>query len=98
MADDYYGAMERVEKRLELLGVLEESIKLISEIERSQLLAFTTQLAEPALGVGTHLEIATRMHTLLNGMEMAWGEPPINDDERKQWGHPLPSPVLLEGG
>jgi hypothetical protein len=43
--------MERVEKRLELLGVLEESIKLISEIERSQLLAFTTQLAEPALSV-----------------------------------------------
>ena len=98
VADDYYQAMERVEKRLELLGAQEETGDPVGETEGDQLLAFASQLVQPALSVGTHLEIAAWMHTLLNGMEMAWGEPPINDYGRKQWEHPLPSPVLLGAG
>jgi hypothetical protein len=90
--------MERVEKRLELLGAQEEISEPVGETERGQLAALTTQLAEPELSQEARLYIASQMHILLVGREMAWAELPINDYGRKQWEHPPPSPVLLGVG
>ena len=95
VADDYYGAMERVEKRLELLGAPAEEQQALVGSERAQLLALTERLTAPALSVAARLEIATLMRFLLVGKEMAPVETPVNDNGRKQWEHPPPSPVLL---
>lgn len=45
VADDYYGAMERVEKRLKLLGVPQENDEAIGETERG-----ATHCADRAVG------------------------------------------------
>lgn len=95
VVDDYYGAMERVEKRLELLGAPAEEQQQLAGSERTQLLALTAQLAEPGLSLEARLEIATLMRLLLVGGEMVPVESPNNDNGRKQWEHPPPSPVLL---
>lgn len=98
VADDYYTAMGKVEKRLELLGTPEEVSALIETSERQQLLALAAQLAQPEVSAEARLSIASQMHILLVGKEVAWEEPPINDYGRKQWEHPPPSPVLLGVG
>ena len=63
--------------------------------ERVQLLALTEQLTAPMLSVEARLEIAALMRLLLVGGEMVPVEIPVNDNGRKQWEHPPPSPVLL---
>ncbi|MEJ2601388.1 MAG: hypothetical protein P8Z00_23885 [Anaerolineales bacterium] len=85
VADDYYTAMEKVEKRLELLGAPEEVSAPIEASERQQLLALAVQLALPEVSAEARLSIASQMQILLVGKEMAWEEPPINDYGRKQW-------------
>lgn len=45
--DDYYRAMSSVEKRLELLEQPEENQEAVTQREREQVLALTSQLAEP---------------------------------------------------
>jgi site-specific recombinase XerD len=95
VADDYYTAMEQVEKRMELLGAPQETRESIGETERDQLLALTERLTTPILSVEARLEIAALMRLLLVGREMVPVEIPINDNGRKQLEHPPPSPVLL---
>ena len=98
VADDYYTAMAKVEKRLELLGAPEEGSAPIEASERQQLLALAVQLAQPEVSAEARLSIVSQMHILLVGKEMAWEEPSINDYGRKQWEHPPPSPVLFGVG
>jgi hypothetical protein len=95
VADDYYGAMQRIEKRLELLGAQEQTSEPSGVAERGQLLALTERLAEPELSLGARPEIAAQKHSILVGKQMAWAEPLINNDGRKLWEHPPPSPVFL---
>lgn len=71
VADDYYMAMNSVEKRLELLGTPEETKESISETERGQLLTLSAQLEEPELSVDARLAIATQIRLVLAGNRMA---------------------------
>jgi transposase len=66
-----------------------------AESERGQLIALTAQLAEPELSVEARLGIAAQMRYLLVGEALALDPFPLNDDGRKQWEHPPPSPMLL---
>jgi site-specific recombinase XerD len=70
VADDYYAAMSSVEKRLDLLGELEDTVSSINESERIELLDLTTQLAEPELSLKARLEILARMRQLLISQEI----------------------------
>ena len=95
VADDYYTAMGLVEKRLDLLGVPAEEQKQLAESDRGQFLALTARLTAPALSLEARLEIVALMRLLLVGGEMVPVEIPKNDNGRKQWEIPLPSPVLI---
>jgi len=65
VADDYYTAMQQVEKRLNLLGTQEDKSAPINENERTQLLVLTTQLEQPELNLEARLEIVTQMRAVL---------------------------------
>jgi integrase/recombinase XerD len=95
VANDYYRAMEQVERRLELLGAPKLTREPISENERDQLLTLTEQLFALEMSAAARMEIASQMYYELVGREIAWEDPPIDDNGRKQWNHPPPSPVLL---
>jgi hypothetical protein len=70
VADDYYAAMQEVEKRLDLLGTQQEDVSApISDDERGQLLELTKQLELPELKLETRLRIATQMREVLSGKE-----------------------------
>jgi integrase/recombinase XerD len=69
VADDYYAAMQQIEKRLDLLGTQQETSTPINENERVQLLALTEQLAVPKLDPEMRMEIATQMRSVLLGKE-----------------------------
>jgi site-specific recombinase XerD len=65
VAEDYYAAMEQVEKRLDLAS--EGNVKApIDANERGQLLALTDQLAESHLTRMERMELAAQMRWLLN--------------------------------
>jgi integrase len=81
---DYFTAMGSVEKRLELLGEVEEKPEPISAGERVQLLVLAEKLAQADLSVDLRLEIANRIRCVLRV------------PERPMWVQPPPSPVLLE--
>ena len=68
--------MERVEKRLELLGAPDPTSEPLDQGERSQLHDLTVQLAEPELSLEACLEIAAQMRFLLVGREMVSTETP----------------------
>ena len=66
VADDYYTAMQQIEKRLDLLGTRQETSAPINENERTQLLVLTTQLEQPELSLETRLEIAAQIRQVLD--------------------------------
>jgi hypothetical protein len=67
VAEDYYAAMEQLEKRKDMARQAEDSVgPTVNESERAQLLALATQLAEPELGVGSRLDLADQMCQVLN--------------------------------
>jgi integrase/recombinase XerD len=69
VADDYYTAMQQIEKRLDLLGTQPEASIPIGNDERNWLLELTTQLEQPELSLETRLEIAAQMRQVLVGKE-----------------------------
>ena len=69
VATDYYAAMSRIEKSLEI-SIKMEDIKEPNNdkpVERTQLLVLIDQLAVPQLGVEVRLDLVTQMRHLLNG-------------------------------
>ena len=98
VADDYYAAMEQVEKRLELLEAQEET-KRADWRDR----ALPASCIDGAVGgagaePGSASGIAAQMSFLLTGEAMVLASFPINEYGRKLWEHPPPSPVLLGVG
>lgn len=65
VAEDYFSAMERIEKRLGLLTDPEPAGKPLENGERNQLLALAEQLAEPELPHSDRLELVSQMRWLL---------------------------------
>jgi hypothetical protein len=69
VASDYYAAMARIEKSLEIPAKLEDVKEPMHTdvLPRTQLLAVIEQLAVPQLCVETRLDLITQMRHLLNG-------------------------------
>jgi site-specific recombinase XerD len=65
VADDYYSAMEQVERRLELAIIPVDEQASLCKDERCQLLSMAEQMADPDLCTDHRLEIATRMRRIL---------------------------------
>jgi hypothetical protein len=69
VAEDYYAAMEQIEKRLALAHT--EPVKEpLDEMQRGQLLALTDQLAAPDLKRSERLELVAQMRWLLESPNM----------------------------
>jgi hypothetical protein len=68
VAEDYYGAMDVVEKRLEVVPLDRENTAdpLVNDDERAHLLELATQLAEPGLGVELRLDLVDQLRRVLN--------------------------------
>jgi len=68
VAEDYYAAMEVVEKRLEvaLPETEDHAGPQVNDDERAHLLELATQLAEPELDVELRLDLVDRMCQVLN--------------------------------
>ena len=68
VAEDYYAAMDVVEKRLEVVSPEkdEDAEPQVNDDERMHLLGLATQLAEPNLNVGTRLDLVGKMCQVLN--------------------------------
>jgi site-specific recombinase XerD len=68
VAEDYYAAMEVVEKRLEVASPeMEDNAEApVNDHERAHLLALATQLAEPDLSVQRRQDLVDRMCHVLN--------------------------------
>jgi len=86
VADDYYAAMQQIEKRMNLLGVQQEASTPIGQDERVQLLELTAQLEQSDLNFDARLEIVTRMREVL-----AYSK-------TEQSTYSLPAPMLVEAG
>ena len=69
VADDYYTAMQQIEKRLDLLGTQQEASTPINTNELTWLLELTTQLEQPELTTEVRLTIAAQMRQMLLGKE-----------------------------
>jgi hypothetical protein len=69
VTSDYYAAMARIEKSLEIPAKLEDVKEPMHTdvLPRTQLLAVIEQLAVPQLCVETRLDLITQMRHLLNG-------------------------------
>jgi hypothetical protein len=81
--DDYYRAMSSVEKRLELLGQPEEKQEAITEGGREQVLALTTQLAQPKHNLEARLVIPAQIRLVLLGEQIALNAPSyVKEDSR----------------
>jgi site-specific recombinase XerD len=68
VAEDYYAAMEVVERRLEvaLPGKEDHAAPPVNDDERAHLLDLATQLAEPELSVDTRMALVDRICRVLN--------------------------------
>jgi len=69
VAEDYYAAMNQVEKRLELIGEPENRRESVNRSQRDQLMELVHQLGEPDLNTSARLEIVARMRNCLNPPE-----------------------------
>jgi hypothetical protein len=70
MAGDYYAAMQKVEKQLDLSGIPENAETPLAENEREQLLKLTKELAKPVLSAKTRLKIVAQLRQLLQGPDV----------------------------
>jgi site-specific recombinase XerD len=96
VAEDYYTAMNEVEKRLELIEEPEGNDAPVSENERTELLKLADRLAEPELDLGMRMELVLLMRGLLNGKELAPKKSRKDDLGIAQWDHQPPSAALIE--
>ena len=90
VADDYYSAMNRVEKRLELGSKPEKLVETIREDEKEQILALAGQLTLPEVSRETRLEIAEQIRFVLVGKEIAFRDTSTLCYERLLLDHPPP--------
>jgi site-specific recombinase XerD len=95
VAQDYYAAISEVEKRLELVTPSEAAPQTFQKDQREQLLVLAAQLTQPELSVADRLQIAAEMSRLLLGDGEIPVQSPQNNNGRKPWEHPPPSPVFL---
>ena len=72
VASDYYAAMQRIEKSLEIPAKIEDVKEPTHEeiLPRIQLLTMIEQLAVPQLCLETRLDLVTQMRHLLNGQTL----------------------------
>jgi site-specific recombinase XerD len=86
VAQDYYAAMEEVEKRLDLATSPDDSLpEPVGADEREQLLALAAQLAEPDLSAEVRLVLVARMRALL-----VRATPPLTASEENENGREPP--------
>jgi hypothetical protein len=74
VADDYYAAMQQVERQLDLSGAPENAVIPLAENEREQLLGLAEELAKPVLSAKTRLKIVAQMRHLLT-TQPSWPVP-----------------------
>jgi hypothetical protein len=97
MAEDYYAAMEVVEKRLEVIPQEKEdhADPQVNDDERAHLLELATQLAEPNLSIGTRLDLVDQMCQVLTHKAPPDEKQPIeNKNGRRPRAPPQPSPAF----
>ena len=95
VAEDYYAAMDVVEKRLEfaLPETGDYADPQVNDDERAHLLELATQLAEPELDVELRLDLVDRMCQVLNH-ELPPDGNWTNENERRPRAPPQPSPTF----
>jgi hypothetical protein len=69
VADDYYAAMQQIEKSLSLPSTQKDASAPMGESERVQILVLTTQLEQPELNLDARLDIVAQMREVLSGKE-----------------------------
>lgn len=75
VADDYFAAMQKVEERLaldagqEIVQQENEYIEVVKVQERSQLLVFAEQLAQPEISFSERLNIAEQLRVLFGAVQ-----------------------------
>lgn len=79
VADDYYAAMARVEKRLDLSGSEGERARQSPTVERTRLLELVDRLVEPAVGVELRLDLVAQMRLLLEQVPMSASTVAVSD-------------------
>jgi site-specific recombinase XerD len=70
VADDYYSAMEQVERRIDLVGSASIARPTLGDSERGWLLQLAERLAEPTLSDEARLELAAQMRKVLMGEDV----------------------------
>jgi site-specific recombinase XerD len=95
VADDYFAAMEEVEKRLDVSPSEAEppaEAEPVPEPERQALLVIAEQLAEPELSQEVRLVLAAQIRQVLTGMGLELkGEKGEDDFGKRQQARPPPS-------
>jgi hypothetical protein len=86
VAEDYYAAMEVVEKRLEVAPPEREdkADPPVNDDERSHPLELATQLAEPELGIETRLDLVDRMCQMLNHKTLPDEKQPMQNENGRR--------------
>jgi hypothetical protein len=69
VADDYYAAMQQIEKSLDLPSTQKDTSAPIGGDERGQLLTLTTKLEQLELNLDVRLNIIAQMREVLSGKE-----------------------------
>ena len=64
---DYYAAMTRIEKSLNLTAETDDAGEPLPAVKRAQLLELVGQLAQPQLGLDMRLDLVAQMRHMLNG-------------------------------
>ena len=95
VAEDYYAAMEQVEKRMDAAppGMEDNANPPVNDNERAHLLGLATQLTEPELGVEVRLDLVDQMCRVLNHRAPPEEKRPYNKKTEDNHGHrrsPLP--------
>jgi hypothetical protein len=90
VADDYYMAMDSVEKRLELVREPEKLPETILEGERELLLVLAEQLAQPEVSLETRLNLAAQIRLILTGNGFALQIVSMQNCERQLSDHSPP--------
>lgn len=84
-AEDYYAAMEQIEKRLDLAPEADNTSELVSTDERTYLLVLVAQLAEPQLSLDVRLSLVEQMRCVLNCETAEPIRVPIEEADATAW-------------
>ena len=96
VAEDYYAAMDVVEKRLEVVPPEKEQNpkRQVNNDERTHLLKLATRLAEPELDVELRLDLVEKMCEILNHGTLPEGKQPVENERRPRGTTRVPSGCL----